>query len=60
MYGLSIAGATGVRHIMKALLAELDILQNVAGYPDLNSLDREALDSLPRTAVLPTLHTDMT
>ena len=40
---------------MKALLAELDILQNVAGYPDLNALDREALDSLPRTAVLPTL-----
>ena len=53
VWGLSIAGATGVRHVMKALLAELDILMNVAGYPDLSALDREALDSLPRVAMMP-------
>jgi hypothetical protein len=39
---------------MKALLAELDILMNVSGYADLHALDREALDSLPRVALLPT------
>ena len=54
VWGLSIAGETGVRHVMKALLAELDILMNVSGYPDLTRLDREALDSLPRVALLPT------
>lgn len=31
IWGLSIAGEEGVRHVMKSLLAELDILMNVAG-----------------------------
>ena len=54
VWGLSIAGETGVRHVTKALLAELDILMNVSGYPDLSKLDREALDSMPNVALLPT------
>lgn len=40
--------------MLKALLAELDILMNVSGYPDLKALVREALDSLPRVALMPT------
>lgn len=54
IWGLSIAGETGVRHIMKALLAEFDILMNCAGYAHLNEVDREAIDSLPRVAMMPT------
>ena len=54
VWGLSIAGETGVRHVMKALLAEFDILMNVAGYAHLKDINREAIDSLPRTAIMPT------
>ena len=53
VWGLSIAGEHGVRHVMKALLAEFDILQNVSGYPRLEDVDRDAIDSLPRVAVMP-------
>lgn len=54
VWALSIAGEGGVRHIMKALLAEFDILMNVSGYPKLEDINREALDSLPRVAIMPT------
>lgn len=40
-------------HVMKALLAEFDILMECSGYPDLKEIDRDALDSLPRVAYLP-------
>jgi len=32
IWGLSIGGKVDVRHVMKGLLAELDILINVAGF----------------------------
>jgi isopentenyl diphosphate isomerase/L-lactate dehydrogenase-like FMN-dependent dehydrogenase len=54
VWGLSITGETGVRHIVKALLAEFDILMNVSGYPKLEDINRDALDSLPRVAIMPT------
>ncbi|KAF2096747.1 FMN-dependent alpha-hydroxy acid dehydrogenase [Rhizodiscina lignyota] len=54
VWGLSIAGEIGVRHVMKGLLAEFDILMNVAGYANLKDIDRDAIDSLPRTAIMPT------
>ena len=53
VWGLSIAGETGVRHVMKSLLAEFDILMNVAGYAHLEDIDRDAIDSLPRVAIMP-------
>ena len=53
VWGLSIAGETGVRHVMKALLAEFDILMNVAGYANLKDIDRDTIDSLPRVAIMP-------
>lgn len=53
VWGLSIAGEHGVRHVMKALLAELDILMNVSGYPKIGEIDRDAIDSLPRVAAMP-------
>lgn len=54
VWGLSIASETGIRHLMKALLAEFDILMNVSGYPKLEDINREALDSLPSVAIMPT------
>lgn len=31
VYGMSIAGEAGVRHVMRSLLADFDILMNCAG-----------------------------
>jgi isopentenyl diphosphate isomerase/L-lactate dehydrogenase-like FMN-dependent dehydrogenase len=54
VWGLSISGRTGVKHVMKSLLAEFDILMNVAGYPRVEEIDKDAIDSLPRSAIMPT------
>ncbi|KAK0547935.1 hypothetical protein OC846_003567 [Tilletia horrida] len=43
VYGLSIQGETGVRHVLRSLLADFDILMNVAGFPNIKSIDRSAL-----------------
>ncbi|KAK7740842.1 hypothetical protein SLS62_010986 [Diatrype stigma] len=53
VYALAVGGEEGVRHEMKALLADLDILMNVAGYPNLQEIDRDALDSLPKGSYFP-------
>ncbi|KAL1958451.1 hypothetical protein VTO42DRAFT_4315 [Malbranchea cinnamomea] len=53
VWGLGIQGEVGVRHIMKSLLAEFDILMNVSGYPRIEDISRDAIDSLPRVAALP-------
>lgn len=47
IWGLSIMGEHGVRHVMKALLADLDIMFNVAGIQNVKQLvgNREWLDS---------------
>jgi isopentenyl diphosphate isomerase/L-lactate dehydrogenase-like FMN-dependent dehydrogenase len=43
IWGLSIMGETGVRHVMKSLLADLDILMNVAGIQKISQIDRDLL-----------------
>jgi isopentenyl diphosphate isomerase/L-lactate dehydrogenase-like FMN-dependent dehydrogenase len=48
VWGLSIMGEHGVRHVMKSLLAELDILFNVAGIQDVSQIDRSWLESYPK------------
>lgn len=53
VWGLSIQGEIGVRHILRSLLAELDILMNVAGYPRIEDIKRDAIESLPRGAGVP-------
>ena len=45
IWGLSIMGEHGVRHVMKSLLADFDILLNVAGCQDVGQIDRSWLDS---------------
>lgn len=48
VWGLSIMGETGVRHVMKALLSEFDILLNVAGYKNVGEIDQSALENGPK------------
>lgn len=43
IWGLSIMGEEGVRHVMKSLLADLDILMGVAGFNTVGELDRSVL-----------------
>lgn len=43
IYGLSIQGEVGVRHVMKSLLSEFDILMNVGGFRNIKEIDRSAI-----------------
>ncbi|KAF4314048.1 FMN-dependent dehydrogenase [Botryosphaeria dothidea] len=45
VWGLSIMGEHGVRHVMKSLLADFDILLNVAGFQTVEQIDKSALES---------------
>ncbi len=42
-------GETGVRHVMKSFLAEFDILMNVAGCQSVDQIDRNWLESQPKS-----------
>jgi isopentenyl diphosphate isomerase/L-lactate dehydrogenase-like FMN-dependent dehydrogenase len=50
IWGLAIMGETGVRHVMKSLLADFDILMNVAGFKNVGEIigNRGALESGPK------------
>lgn len=49
IWGLSIMGETGVRHVLKGLLADLDILMNCAGLRSIDEIDKGLLESLPKS-----------
>jgi isopentenyl diphosphate isomerase/L-lactate dehydrogenase-like FMN-dependent dehydrogenase len=49
VWGLSIMGEHGVRHVMKSLLADLDILFNVAGIQSVDQIDKSWLESYPKS-----------
>ncbi|MCP2287227.1 lactate 2-monooxygenase [Nocardia amikacinitolerans] len=42
-YGLALGGAEGIVHVLRALLAEADLIMAVDGYRDLGELTRDAL-----------------
>ena len=47
VWGLSIMGEVGVRHVMKSLLADFDILMNVAGFQSVEQMmERSVLGKL--------------
>lgn len=48
IWGLSIGGEMGVRHVLKGLLADLDILMNCAGLKSIKDIDAGLLESLPK------------
>jgi isopentenyl diphosphate isomerase/L-lactate dehydrogenase-like FMN-dependent dehydrogenase len=52
VWGLSIMGEHGVRHVMKSLLADLDILFNVAGIQEVSQIDKSWLESYPKSYTL--------
>ena len=43
VYGLAIGGAEGVRHVLRSILAEADLIMAVDGYPSLKDLVPDAL-----------------
>lgn len=47
VWGLGIMGEHGVRHVMKSLLAELDIMMNVAGFQSIKEIigNRDIMES---------------
>ncbi|RKL10651.1 hypothetical protein BFJ68_g8629 [Fusarium oxysporum] len=47
IWGLSIMGEHGVRHVLKGLLADLDILMNVAGLNKVEDIDKSLIQSRP-------------
>lgn len=52
VWGLSIAGEHGVRHVMKSFLAEFDLLMEEAGFQSIGQIGRSAIDSLPNVSNL--------
>jgi isopentenyl diphosphate isomerase/L-lactate dehydrogenase-like FMN-dependent dehydrogenase len=44
IWGLSIMGEVGVRHVMRSLLADLDILMNVAGFQNIGQITKATLE----------------
>ena len=48
IWGLSIMGEVGVRHVMRGLLADLDILMNVAGFQNVGQINKDALEKEDR------------
>ncbi|KAF4826489.1 putative lactate 2-monooxygenase [Colletotrichum tropicale] len=52
IWGLSIMGEHGVRHVLRGLLADLDILMNVAGVRSVDEIDKDLLESLPKSYTL--------
>jgi isopentenyl diphosphate isomerase/L-lactate dehydrogenase-like FMN-dependent dehydrogenase len=47
LYGLSLAGETGVRDVLRHLLGDLDVALGLAGYTDVADVDRSALWRAP-------------
>ena len=43
-YGLAIAGATGVEHVMRNLIAELDLTLGLSGHARVGDLTPDALE----------------
>lgn len=53
VWGLSIMGEAGVRHVMKSLLADFDILMNVGGFQNVGQIDRSVLGEFSSIYLLP-------
>jgi isopentenyl diphosphate isomerase/L-lactate dehydrogenase-like FMN-dependent dehydrogenase len=48
VWGLAIGGADGVRHVIRSLLAELDLTVALAGYKRIADIDRDSLERIER------------
>ncbi|KAL4921224.1 FMN-dependent alpha-hydroxy acid dehydrogenase [Aspergillus aurantiobrunneus] len=52
IWGLSIMGEAGVRHVMKSLLADFDILMAVGGFNSVKDFDKSMIESYPKSYTL--------
>jgi lactate 2-monooxygenase len=43
VYGLAVGGQAGIEHVLRCLLAEVDLTMAIDGYPRVSALTREAL-----------------
>ena len=46
-YGLAVGGQAGIEHVVRCLLAEMDLTMAIDGYPSLSDLTREAVRPVP-------------
>lgn len=47
-YGCAVAGQAGIEHVLRCLLAEVDLTMAIDGYPRLDALSRDALRPVAR------------
>lgn len=52
VWGLSIKGELSVRHVMKSLLTDFDILMNVSGFQSVDQITRDSIESLSNSAAM--------
>ena len=48
MYGLALGGADGVKHVIKTILAELEITMGLSGYKSIDEIQGKAGEILAR------------
>lgn len=48
MYGLALGGADGVKHVIKTILAELEITMGLSGYKSIDEIQGKAEEILAR------------
>ena len=46
-YGLAVGGQAGIEHVVRCLLAEMDLTMAIDGYPSIADLTREAVRPVP-------------
>jgi lactate 2-monooxygenase len=46
-YGLAVGGEAGIEHVLRCLLAEIDLTMAIDGYPTVADLTRDALRAVP-------------
>lgn len=48
VYGLALGGADGVKHVIKSILAELEITMGLSGYKSIDEIQGKAEEVLAR------------
>lgn len=48
MYGLALGGADGVKHVLKSILAELEVTMGLSGYKSIDEIQGKAEEVLAK------------
>lgn len=48
MYGLALGGAEGVKHVLKTILADLEVTMGLSGYKSIDEIQGKAEEILAR------------